>query len=881
MSFPSGARVGPYEILAPAGAGGMGEVYKARDTRLDRLVAIKILRNGWGHDPDRKARFEREAKVLAGLQHAHICCLHDLGSHDGVDFLVMEYLEGQTLADRLAKGPLPAGEALRLAIEIVSALEQAHRRGITHRDLKPGNIMLTKSGAKLLDFGLAKTQAPPIGAADATLTNPLTVEGSIPGTLQYMSPEQLEGKEADARSDVFAFGAVLYEMASGLPAFQGKSRVSLMMAIVDREPPSLATLPPLAGRPERIGLDRVVRTCLKKEPEERWQTAGELLHALKWIAEDPAPTAAPLRLTWAPWAVAGVAAAALAGLILTGGRSRPQPAEIGVVRFALAPPEGTSTPPGTSSLAVSPDGRSVALIERDAAGKSALWVHPLGSVSARRLEHTEDAGGALFWSPDAQFIAFTSGGRLNRIAASGGPVQVICERCGGGAGTWNRDGVIVLTGGRANRGLFRAPAAGGVATPVTALDEAGGEIFHNAPQFLPDGKNVLYLAVNKDPAKSAIYVQEIGSAQRKLVMNTRTRAAYSPPGYLLFVRDGTLLAQRFDAGSFQMRGEPAPVAEDVAVVVTNSAPLFTVSANGVLAYRSVYEQNHMQLVWSGRDGKRTPASGEPGWYTEVKLSPDEKRVAAGRRDGRNPYADVRMLELASGIFSPLTFDPSIMQYDATWSPDSRRIVVSANPAGKTEIREIGAASGATAVLFSSPDPMYLGDWSRDGRFLVYHNVVGGGTTVYLLPLFGERKPQMLLKARFLLDQFHFSPDGRSIAYNSNESGRQEVYIASLPSWSEKRQVSIGGGVQPLWRNDGRELFYLTLEGKLMTVDVKPGSTIETGIPKPLFQTSVTADHQHDLYSVTGDGKRFLMIEPTKKATGEVNVVLNWDAGLRH
>ncbi len=880
MSLASGTKLGPYEILDPIGAGGMGEVYRGKDTRLDRVVAIKVLPAHVAANPEARQRFEREAKAVSSLNHPHICQLYDIGEQDGIDYLVMEYLEGETLGARLAGGAMPVALVLEHGIQIADALAQAHKQGVFHRDLKPGNIMLTASGAKLLDFGLAKlAQAAPAGmsaAAMPTRSLGLTVAGTILGTIQYMAPEQIEGKESDGRGDIFAFGAILYEMATGQKAFQGASPASVMAAILRAEPPPLTTLEPMSPP----ALDHLVRSCLVKDPNARRQNAHDLMLELKWIAEGgsqagiPAPVVAERRGRERRWKAATaaltlVSTAAIAALVWVGGWLRTPPPEVGPVRFLVPLPEGTNLGPAPAlpQAAISPDGRQLAFAAVDTSGKSSLWVRPLNSVSAQRLDRTDGAG-VPFWSPDSQFIAFFADGRLKKVPVSGGAPQTLCEAKSFEGGTWSRDGTILFSPG-GTEPLYRVAAAGGVATPATQLDKGQGEVAHRWPQFLPDGRRFQYLALSQQAGKSGIYVQSLNSAGRTRVLDTVIRAAYSPTGHLLFVREGTLMAQQVD-GKLAQTGEPVRVAEEVTAAGGRGA--FSVSDNGVLVYRSGRGLVSTYLTWYSRDGKRLGAVGEAAPYRQFQLSPDEKRVVFERVEGTS---DLWLIELGSGIFSRLTFDPG-SEVDAVWSPDSRRIVFLRNWGGKPELAELTLGSGEPKKVLEE-GVGYPEDWTPDGRHALYVNA--SGKSLFRFPLEGERKPEVLLETPFDKDEFRLSPDGRWIAYNSLESGRWEVYAASYPSFSGKRQVSSAGGCQARWRKDGKELFYLALDGKLMAVPVTAGAALEAGVPKPLFQTTVSLNPTWDQYAVTGDGQRFLLNENPKTTAEQINVVIDWAAGL--
>jgi serine/threonine protein kinase/Tol biopolymer transport system component len=870
MTLATGSRLGPYEILSPLGAGGMGEVYKARDTRLDRTVAVKVLAEHLSSQPELRARFEREARTISTLDHPHICVLHDVGRQDGVDYLVMEYLEGETLGQRLQRGHLPLAQVLLHASEIAAALDRAHRAGVVHRDLKPGNVMLTRSGAKLLDFGLAKlrkddaSDEPSSKVATLTGQDPLTGKGTLLGTFRYMAPEQLEGKDADARSDIFAFGSVLYEMATGQRAFDATSQASLIAAILDKDPPPIASLVPMTPP----ALDRLVRGCLAKNPDDRWQSAHDVQLALKWVEEadgaSPAAAAGGLlqnRKRWA-WGLAAILLAIVTPPVVR--QLAPRPESPRLVRAIISPTLPTTFEDADAPV-ISPDGRLLAFTGQ-VGGKRSLWVRALDSQSARSLPDTDRAL-QPFWSPDSRSIGFfTSDLKLKRVAASGGPVLTLAgaaERVGvyNTGGTWNRAGVILF--GAADGPILRTSESGGAATPLTVLDKAAGDRSHRLPHFLPDGRHFLYVVESADRQRAGVHVGSLESSQTKRVLDVPSTVWYSPPGYLLFLREGALMTQRFDATRLLTTGEPSSVAPQVLSNFGSAA--FSVSMNGVLAYRAPTEE--ARLAWFGREGRRGAHVGERAPFSQIDLSPDERRVAA--QIGR----DVWLVDLNSGIHSRLTFDPA-QSLDPVWSPDGRRVLF-ARRKGHYNLFAKTIDSGQEEVVFESDEDKYPEDWSGDGRFILYGTY--GGITLYALPL-GDRKPVQLVDSAFWKNEFHFSPDGRWIAYNSEESGRMEIHLASFPDFGNRRQVSNGGGVQALWRGDGRELFYLGLDARMMTVDVKVGPVLETGVPRALFQTRIPVRPWADQYCVTRDGQRFLVIEPPDEP-GAIELVLNWTAAL--
>jgi eukaryotic-like serine/threonine-protein kinase len=889
MALLPSQRLGPYEILSAIGAGGMGEVYRARDTRLDRIVAIKILPDRLADRAELRERFEREARTVASLNHPHICTLYDIGHQDGTDFLVMEYLEGETLAQRLKKGPLPLAQVLQYAIEIADALDKAHRKGITHRDLKPGNIMLTKSGTKLLDFGLAKLKKD-TAPANVTLSkvpteDAVTVQGTILGTLQYMAPEQLEVKAVDARTDIFAFGAVVYEMTTGKKAFEGKSQASFIAKILEADPPPVSSLQPMTPP----ALDRVVKKCLAKEPEKRWQAASDVCDELRWIAESGSQAASPpiarqkLR-DWLAWSVAGIAI--LVALALAAPYFRSATTDVRSIQFSISPAQGSDL--GPQVAAVSPDGTHVAFEATDTSGKTLLWVRPLDSPNPQPLAGTEGAATpALFWSPDSRFIGFFAEGKLKTISASGGPIQTLANASPWG-GTWSRDGTILFTPSGGFSGLARVSAIGGVPSPATTLDPSRGERAHRWPQFLPDGR-FLYFSLNRQRENNGIFVGSLDSKETTRVMSTDLMAEYAPPGYLLFMQEHTLIAQPFDVGHMKMTGEPSHLAEGLLTSGNGGAAGFSVSERGVLAYTGWGTSRDKRLVWFDRAGKQLGTVGQPGNYCGPEFSPDEKRVAV--EIGCNEDADIWSLEVARGTSTRLTFDPANDRY-ARWSPDRNRILFQSNRGGTVYNLYQKAANGAgnEELVMQSSESKYPYDWSRDGRFVVYAAFGSGKEAtgrLWVLPLFGEHKPFAFLKTDFMETQARFSPDGHWMAYVSDESGKDEVYISSFPEASGKVLVSTNGGVQPRWRGDGKELFYLELDRKLMAVPVKEGSALEVGSPKSLFDFSFSPRFGFDgnpyayyQYDVTADGQRFLLTTPPENASLPVTVVLNWTAGLK-
>jgi serine/threonine protein kinase len=847
----------------------MGEVYKARDTRLDRTVAIKVLPEHIAKREEARQRFEREARAVASLNHPHICVLHDIGNQDGTAFMVMEHLEGETLGARLQKGALPLEQAIALADQIADALDRAHRAGVTHRDIKPGNIMLTRDGVKVLDFGLAKSTHKP-GPTEQTLTAALTTEGAVIGTPQYMAPEQFEGKEADARSDVWAFGAVLYEMVTGQKAFQGKNYTSLVGAILAAEPPpmSVTSISP-------AWLERLVKRCLAKDPDDRYQSIRDLLLDLRALPaqaqQEPAHSSSRHSSVWdsrAAWGVAALGVLAFAALAVVHFRETPPQQDL--VRFQVTPPAKMKFD-GWDAVSISPDGRKLVFAGNSADGQKSLWLRSMDSNEVTQLAGTENAF-SPFWSPDSRSVAFFTQGdrKLKKVDAPGGPPVALCDVPGtnvSGGGSWSKSGVILSGGGK----LYRVPAAGGDPNPVLEPDTSRNETSLVRPWFLPDGTHFLYLARNQEPGKDEIRAGSLDSRETKAIVQTTSNAMYSAPGYLLFNRQETLFAQAFDADSLQLAGDPAPVAERLQQFAFAPGANYSVSQNGTLAYRGA-GNSALQLTWFNREGRKLEAVGAPGVYQQFVLSPDGKRLAVQRDDPKTNNWDLWLLELASGIFSRFTFDPG-RDADPVWAPDSKSLAFASNRKGAMDIYKKEIGGGSEQVLLESKAAKYPEDWLADG------SVIYIGAGISRLPPGPSAKPETLYKTEFPNDEPQVSPDGRWIAFASNESGQWEVYAAAFPSFGQKRQVSNGGGMGPRWRKDGREMFYLTQDGKLMAMDTKLGATLETGPPKLLFQTSVAVNYRFDQYAVSADGQKFLYGEPVESAARPIHVVLNWAAGL--
>jgi len=896
MGLTAGTKLGPYEIQSPLGAGGMGEVYRARDTRLERTVAIKILPKEMSNDSVRKQRFEREAKTISSLNHPNICVLHDVGSQDGVDYLVMECVEGETMAKRLEKGPLPVDQVLKTGAQIADALDKAHRAGIVHRDLKPGNIMLTTSGAKLLDFGLAKPAAPLATLATMTAAkaeSPVTQEGTIVGTFQYMSPEQVEGKELDGRSDIFSLGAVLYEMLTGHRAFQGKSQLSVASAILEKEPAPISSFEPLTPP----ALDFAVRKALAKPADERWQSARDLTSHLKWVAESGSQAGVPIgrqskkklreKLGWGAAAIA----AALAAFFAVGYHLR-SPVEPRVTRAFILPPEKTTFAPvgvGGGPVTISPDGRLLAFATRDESGKQLLWIRPLDSVVARALPGTEEAS-YPFWSPDSQFIAFFAGGTLKKVMAAGGPVQSVCAAPEGRGGTWNKEGVIVFAPS-IRAGLLRVSEAESAPAPVTKLESQPGAS-HRWPQFLPDGRHFLYFARGKT---NGIYVGTLDSQDTKLILPSEGNAAYSVSGQLLWWREGAVIAQPFDLRTLQLKGSAVPIAEHVLFSYGQSLGVFSISQNGILAFQGGETLGSSQLSWFDRSGKQFGKIGEKDFLGNPRISPDGQKIAGGVVNGAGTDEDIWLYDLARNVRTRFTLSQS-GRYPV-WSPDGSRIAYASARSSYLDLYvKPSNGTGQEQLLLDVPGMKIPWSWSADGRFLAYAfrnpQPARDKFDIWILPLFGERKPFPFLQSEFNNGAPSFSPDGRWIAYVSDESGTREVYVASFPDPRTRLQVSNQGGLIPVWRPDGKELFYAALSGQLVSVGVSSkGSTLQLESPKPLFQAFQSGPILLALaggalglgtqpFDISRDGQRFLIATTPNAELTPITVVVNWDAELK-
>jgi Tol biopolymer transport system component len=891
MSVKVGTRFGPYEILSAIGAGGMGEVYRARDTRLDRIVAIKVLPAHLADRSELRERFEREARTIASLNHPHICVLHDIGQQDGIDYLVMEYLEGETLAQRLLKGPLPLEQVLRYAIEISDALDKAHRKGVTHRDLKPGNIMLTKTGTKLLDFGLAKLKQEVVPANMQlsqlpTANDPLTAQGTIVGTLQYMAPEQLEAKEVDARTDIFAFGAAVYEMATGKRAFEGKSQASVIGAILKDDPPPICSLQPMTPP----ALDRVVKTCLAKEADNRWQSAGDLTRELKWIAEGSSPA------TFVPGAAPkGIRALGRRGLVVSVGALLLVAFVTGFaiwnLKPSLSPQPVTRTainlPPGQQladldngpAMALSPDGTQLAYVARQG-GTQQLYLRAMDSIEARPIPGTEGAINPFF-SPDAQWVGFFAGGKLKKVSVSGGATQSLGDALLPRGASWGSQGMIALAPTNVSV-IQEVPDSGG--TPQLLTRREKGEVSHRWPEFLPGGKAVLFAASANTSSwpNAQVAVQSLGAGERRnLIRGMYPR--YAPSGHLIYAQGGSLMAVPFDSKRLEVTGTAVPVMEGVLQSTVTGVAQYSFSSTGLMVnVPGGIQSAQSKLVWVNRNGSAQPLAAPAHAYLNPRLSPDGRRVSVGIVEQES---QVWLYNLSRETLTRLTFEGNGNSYPV-WTPDGKRIAFQSKkeePSGPLKIFwQLADGSGGPERLTTSEDTQAPLSWSPDGQLLAFIEInPTTGYDIWVLRL-GDHKAQPFLRTPFNESVPRFSPDGRWLAYISDESGRYEIYVQPYPGPGGKSQISTDGGTEPVWNPNGRELFY-RIGDKMMAVDIATQPSFTAGKPRMLFEGQyVPTPATFPNYDVSPDGQRFLMLKPIEQAVGptQINVVLNWFEELK-
>jgi len=894
MALAAGTKLGSYEVLSQIGAGGMGEVYQAHDTKLGRDVAIKVLPEAFAHDADRLLRFQREAKMLASLNHQNIATIHGLEQSGSTSYLVMELVSGETLAERVKRdGALPIEEALAIAKQIAEALEAAHEKGIIHRDLKPANVKVTPEGKlKVLDFGLAKALAGDTSTEDMgnspTLSRAATMQGVILGTAAYMSPEQAKGKSVNKATDIWAFGCVLYELLSGRAAYEGDDITEILAAVVRAEP-DWNRLP--ESTPHSISL--LLRRCLRKNRHQRLQDATdvriEIEDALLGVSvSEPAPVVVrhqPLFVWIAAIAVLLIALAALSFV-----HFREVPLQQPSTRFQVPPPEQSVI----TMFNLSPDGRyivAVALSE----GRNRLWIRPLDSLQWQLLQGTDDAS-YPFWSPDGANIGFFAQGKLKKIAVTGGPPQTLCDAPGGRGGTWSAAGLVLfapnLTGG-----LYKVSAAGGVPEPATKFTASAPSDSQRYPEFLPDGLHFLYLHQTDQKDTGGVYVGSLDRAQPTRVLADQSNAVYVPSatprtkGYLLFRREGSLMAQPFDPDRLRLDGQMFPMAEQVGTSVNVGMAAFSPSQNGLLSYRTGGTAGNREFVWTDRAGKRLGAVTKPALVRSGALSPDEKRLAFGISNESGDLSNIWLQDINRGVISRFTFETGV-SYSPVWSRDGNQIIFTHRDAGAQDAIYQRAVTGTGKAEMIRPTALNTStwDWSPDGKFILYSDYQDKTKyDLWLLPLEGDHKPVPYLQTPFSEFCAQFSPDGRWIAYVSDESGRFEVYVQTVPASGPKWQISSAGGDFPRWRRDGKELYFIAADQQLMAVPVKTGSgssgAFEPGAPQQLFRIEPVgaAPTASSPYQPTANGERFLV---NVQAGGEgtqappITVVLNWTAGLK-
>ncbi len=894
MGLAAGTKLGPYEVQSPLGAGGMGEVYRALDTRLDRNVAIKILPSHLSENTEARQRFEREARAISSLNHPNICTLHDIGHQDGVHFLVMEYLEGETLADRVRKGPLPLAQVLKGGIEICEGLEKAHRCGIIHRDLKPGNIMLTKSGAKLMDFGLARTGVAKVDSSSSlTMTlstpvgsHPLTTEGTVMGTFQYMSPEQVEGKEADARSDIFSLGAVLYEMATGKRAFEGKTAASAMAAVLERDPASISSLQPSAPSV----LDHVVKGCLEKDPEERWQSAADVGRELRWIASGGGTTAsvkAEPRRSW-HWGWVALALLLMAGAQVWNSLRPREPER--TLRSFLPPPERMSfdfTGDFSGPPMMNAQGSAIAFCARNQKERDSIWVQSLGELAAKKLDGTDGAA-FPFWSADGKWIGFFGDGHLKKVQASGGPVTVLADTPNPRGGAWNQDNIVIYEPDYRDT-LWEISAAGGAPKRLTQF-EGGKHTTHRWPYFLPDGEHFLFFATNHSgESEHGIYLGSLKNGSYKHVIDSDSQGIFAS-GYLLYHLQSQLLAQKFDAGTGTVSGEPMLLASAVEYDSGTWHTTFSVSQSGLLLYEPGSKVLGTDLVWVDRRGNSLGKVAERAFYKgSGRISPDGKRLAISSGD---PQADIWVLDFAHGSRTRLTFGGAT-HLAPSWSADGQKVVYSMQNGSSvisgTSVRaRLASGAGQEESLIettpATPATLLEPEFSPDGRYLVYTSQKGPtGIEIWAMPLAGNRNPFAVVPAPAAparLVQCRLSPDGKWLAYSSTESGREEIYVTHFPSGQGRWQVSQNGGTFPAWSEGGKEIWFIGTDLTIHVASVNPRSQeFEMGPLQALFQITYTSPVGTP-YDVSPDGKKLILSTFPESVPTPMVLVTNWAGELK-
>jgi Tol biopolymer transport system component/tRNA A-37 threonylcarbamoyl transferase component Bud32 len=887
MPFEAGTRLGPYEIIAPLGAGGMGEVYRARDTRLDRTVALKVLTGALAADSESRQRFEHEARAIAALNDPHICTIHDVGRHGELDYLVLEYLEGETLADRLRRSPgLPIDQALAIAIQIGDALDRAHRAGIVHHDLKPGNVMLVRRGGassspdvKLLDFGLAaRTSVARPRALDASFVETLapslaatqppvmTASSAFSGTVQYMAPEQFDGDAGDHGADIFAFGCVLYEMLAGRKAFEGASAVTAIAAIMSSEPPPIAALQ--AAHPL---LDHVLRRCLEKDRERRWQSVRDVTGELRWIVDHPivapiaaAPQPQPGRVGRAAMALALVLAAVAVAAGVRAVRGRGADPDVPTLRFEIS-----TAPTDDPSTALSRDGTEIAFVANQDR-VPVLWVRSLDALESRALPGTQGAS-FPFWSPDGRTIGFFAGDKLKRIDVAGGMPLVVADAPNARGGAWNADGVILFAPG-VSAPIMRVPARGGPVERVTEV-HAGSGPSHRWPQFLPDGKRFLFSSSLGTADTNGVYVGSLDKTAPVRLLPGDGVGRFAAPDKLLTIRQGALQAYSFNAAAGVVQGEPVVIAQGFAGAAA------TTSDTGVLAYRAGTAQRR-QLVWVDRQGAVLRAIGEPETdaMASPELSADEESVAVFRhRPG--DWNDIWVIELARNLARRITDGPPANAHPL-WDPDGQHVVFNSSRFGSGGAARQAVSGGNAEPLFANGENGLALSWTRDRQFiLLRRDSAKSGSDLGAVATRGEPREVVVAQSRYDETEGRFSPEGTWVAFVSNEGGRPEVFVQSFPEGRARTQVSTAGGTEVSWSGDGKEIFYVAPDGRMMAASIAfGGRSPDVKLPVPLFQTHLATGTNvlgyKPQYAVSRDG-RFLLNTAIESASAPIVVSVNW------
>ncbi len=904
MTIKAGSRLGPYEIVEALGAGGMGEVWRARDTRLDRQVAIKVLPAELERNEQFLQRFEREAKTISSLNHPHICTLHDIGSAEpegqesgndlslppsgtrpsSIHYLVMELIEGEALADRLKRGALPVHEVLKYGRQVASALDAAHKRGVIHRDLKPGNVMLTKSGAKLLDFGLAKAASEGSGVIEGltslpTEARPLTQEGTILGTFQYMAPEQLEGLEADARTDIFALGALLYEMASGHRAFQGESRTSLIAAIVSSQPEPISTVAPMSPP----ALDHVIRRCLEKDPDDRWQSAQDVASELQWIGEagSQAGVATPVmmrrksreRLAW------GIAAALLAAVMALGSAwlSR-SPQQEKMVAAGIAPPPGTSLIPfDFLGLSLSPDGTQLAFVAIESRGQQQIWIRELGSSQARPVSGTEGAS-YPFWSPDGRHVGFFAQGKLKRVDLRGGAPQVLADAPSGRGADWGENDQIVYSP-NIRTSIYSIAASGGTPVEITKYDPET-ETTHRWPVLLPDGEHFVYVSRRRGEGGTEmgrLMLASLDRGEARVLIEDSTNSIYVP-GYLLHGKGQSLFAQPFDLDKLETIGRGIPIVDrDVSLWEPKNLAMFTASDDGTVIYLpSSTRKSVLEMV--DRQGRPLESVSDPEYQSSARFSPDGKKIAVVRAEAPGAPFDLWVHDLDFQRSSRITFGGEA-EATPVWSPDQSRIAFACSPKGVFDVcvKDLDRP-GDTEVLIETPNWTTPGGWSPDGaRFYFDDQDPEFNNDLYAAELTGDEAPKLILRTPFNEVEPRISPDGNWLAYMSEETGIPEVFLRASSGAAGQWQISRNGGSFPRWTRDGREVFYSSPDGNVMVARIDSLSPVRIAEPQVLFPLPGEPHRDEPIFEdVAPDGERILLNVPTTtRSSVGFQMILNW------